>query len=96
MLFRSDAICAAGSRAANASTLDQVAEAAAVSTDTRQIGFLITQAENAIEEALGDGDMTPPDADSLRDLLAQSSAGLAAGDLASSANALNSACEMFD
>jgi outer membrane protein assembly factor BamB len=91
-----DAICAAQARAANTSTLDQVAETAAVSTDIRQIRFLITQAENASEQAVSDGDMTQGDADSLRALLAQSSASLAAGDLASSATTLNSACEMFD
>jgi hypothetical protein len=33
---------------------------------------LITQAENAIEQALSDSDMTPGDADPLRDLLEQS------------------------
>jgi outer membrane protein assembly factor BamB len=95
-LLARDAICAAEARAANTNTLDQVAETAAVSTDIRQIRLLITQAENAIENAVSDGDMTPGDADPLRDLLAQSFASLAASDLASSATALNSACEMFD
>ena len=95
MLAR-DAICAAEARAANASTLDQTAEIAAVSTDIRQIRFLITQAENAIENAVSDGDMTQGDADPLSDLLTQSFASLAAGDLAGSATTLNSACEMFD
>jgi len=95
-LLARDAICAAEARAANASTLDQVAETAAVSTDIRQIRFLITQTENAIEQAVSDGDMTQGDADPLRDLLEQSFASLAAGDLASSATTLNSACEMFD
>ena len=95
-LLARDAICAAGARAANASTLDQVVETAAVSTDSRQIRFLITQAENAIEEALDDGDMTKGDASPLRDLLEQSFASLAASDLANTATVLNSACELFD
>jgi len=95
-LLARDALCAAGARAVNASTLDQVTEAAAVSTDIRQIAFLITQAESAIEQAVSDSDMRQGDADSLGALLAQSSAGLAAGDLASSAATLSSACEMFD
>jgi hypothetical protein len=95
-LLARDAICAAEARAANASTLDEIAEAAAISADIRQIEFLITQAESAIETAVSDSDMTQGDADSLRDLLAQSSASLAAGELTSSATALNSACEIFD
>ncbi|MCP4196855.1 MAG: PQQ-binding-like beta-propeller repeat protein [Proteobacteria bacterium] len=95
-LLARDAICAAWARAANTSTLDQVAETAAVSTDSRQIRFLITQAENASEQAVSDSDMTQVDADSLLDLLAQSSASLAAGDLANTATVLSSACEMFD
>jgi hypothetical protein len=95
-LLARDAICAAQARAANASTLDQVAETAAVSTDSRQIKFLITQAGSGIEQAVSDGDMTPGDASSLRELLAQSLDSLAASDLASSATTLNSACEMFD
>lgn len=95
-LLARDAICAAGARAANASTLDKTAESAAISTDSRQIRFLITQAQNAIEEAVNEGDMTQADANSLGDLLAHSSTRLAAGDLASSATTLSSACEMFD
>ncbi len=38
----------------------------------RQIKVLITQAENAIDNAVSDGDMTQGDADPLRDLLTQS------------------------
>ena len=95
-LLARDALCAAGARAANADTLDKTTETAAVSADTRQIGFLITQAENAIEQAVSDSDMTQADADSLRDLLAQSSVSLATGDLTTSATALTSACAMFD
>ena len=71
-------------------------QGAAVSTDIRQTRFLITQAENAIEQAVSDGDMTPGDAGTLRDLLAQSVASVAAGDLVSSSTALNSACKMLD
>ena len=95
-LLARDAICAAGARAANARTLDQAAEAAAVSTDSRQIGFLIAQAEGGMDQALNDGDMTPGDASSLRELLARGLDSLAASDLAGSATALNSACDMFD
>jgi hypothetical protein len=40
-LLARDAICAAGARAANADTLDKTAETAAISADTRQIGFSI-------------------------------------------------------
>ncbi len=81
---------------ANASTLDQTVDNGAISTDSRQIAFLITQAENAIDQAVSDCDMTQGDAGRLRDLLAQSSTSLAASDLFSAANALYSACEMFD
>ena len=95
-LLARDAICAAEARAANASTLDQAAESAAVSTDSRQIKFLITQAESGLEQAVSDGDMTPGDANSLRELLAQSLDSLTASDLAGSATALDSACEIFD
>ena len=95
-LMARDAICAAEARAANASTLDQTADNAAISTDSRQIVFLITQAENAIDQAVSDGDMTQGDAERLGDLLTQSLASLAAGDLVSSATTLNSACEMFN
>ena len=92
-LLARDAICAAQARAANASTLEQASEIATISTDIRQIKVLTTQAENAIEQAVIDGDMTKADDDSLR---AQSFASLAEADLASSATALHSACEMFD
>ena len=95
-LLARDAICAAGVRAANASSLDLTAESAAISTDLRQIGLLITQAENAIDHAIIDDDMIASDADPLRDLLTQSVTSLAEGDLASSATVLNSACEIFD
>ncbi len=95
-LLARDALCAAEARAVNANTLNQVTEAAAVSTDIRQIAFLITQAESAVEQAVSDSDMTQADANLLRDLLAQSSASLATGDLTTSATALMSACAIFD
>ena len=95
-LLARDAICATGVRAANASSLDLTSESAAISTDLRQIGLLITQAENAIDHAISDGDILEGDADLLRDLLTQSVTSLAEGDLASSVTVLNSACEIFD
>lgn len=95
-LLARDAICAAGARAANASTLDQTAEVVAISTDIRQIRFLMKQAENGIVQSISNGDMTPGDANSLRELLAQGLDSLAASDLAGSATVLNSACDMFD
>jgi len=95
-LLARDAICAAGARVANTNTLDQTTQLAAINNDKRQIQFLITQAENAIDTAVRDGDMTPEDADSLRDLQAQSATSLASGDLANTAKALDSACTMFN
>jgi outer membrane protein assembly factor BamB len=95
-LLARDAICAAGARAANASTLDQNTDAAAISTDSRQVEFLTTQGENAIETAVSDGDLTQANADLLRGLLEKSSAQLTTGDLVKTAIALNSACEIFD
>ena len=94
-LLARDAICAAGARAANTNTLDQTTQFAAISSDKRQIQFLMTQAERAIETAVSDGDLTPDDANSLRELQAQSIASLAAGDLKKTATTLGSACEMF-
>lgn len=95
-LLARDAICAAANRATNAGSLDQAAQSAAISTDIRQIKFLITQAYNAIGNAVSDGDMTQTNAHMLRDLLTQSSANLATANLSSSATDLNAACEMFD
>ena len=94
-LLARDAICAAEARAANTNTLDQTAQLAAINSDKRQIRFLMTQAESAIETAVSDGDLTPEDANSLRELQAQSIASLAAGDLEETATKLGSACEMF-
>ena len=94
-LLARDAICAAEARAANTNTLDQTTQLAAINSDKRQIRFLMTQAESAIETAVSDGDLTPGDANSLRKLQAQSIASLAAGDLEETATKLGSACEMF-
>ena len=94
-LLARDAICAAEARAANTNTLDQTVQLAAINSDKRQIRFLMTQAESAIETAVSDGDLTPGDANSLRELQAQSIASLAAGDLEETATKLGSACEMF-
>lgn len=95
-LLARDALCAAGARAANASSLDQAAEMAAVSADKRQIKFLTTQAEDAIAKAVKHGDLMQDDAGLLGDLLTRSSVSLAKSDLNGSAIALNSACETFD
>jgi len=94
-LLARDAICAAGARAANANTLDRSTQLAAINNDNRQINFLVTQAESAIEKALRDGDLTAEDAKSLRELQAQSIASLAAGNLAETAMSLGSACALF-
>ena len=94
-LLARDAICAAGARAANTNTLDQSTEIAAISNDKRQINFLITQAESAIETAVRDGDLTQDDADWLHEQQALSVASLTADDFARTATTLNSACELF-
>ena len=94
-LLARDAICAAGARAANTNTLDQSTEIAAISNDKRQINFLITQAESAIETAVRDGDLTQDDADWLHEQQALSVASLTADDFARTAMTLNSACELF-
>jgi hypothetical protein len=91
-----DAICAAEARGANASTLDQTTDLAAISTDIRQIKVLLKQAVSAINRAVSDGDMTQADADTLDDLLAQSPGGLTADNLARSVTFLTTACAMFD
>jgi outer membrane protein assembly factor BamB len=91
-----DAICAAEARGANASTLDETAELAAINTDIRQIKVLIKQAVGAITKAVSDGDMTPEDAGTLGDLLEQSMDGLTPEDLTSSVTFLAIACAMFD
>ena len=64
-------------------------------TDEQQKA-LIERARDTVQDGHEFRDMTQGDADSLRGLLAESSASLAEGELTSSATALNSACEMFD
>lgn len=95
-LLARDAICAAGARSANASTLDQVIELAAINTDIRQIRVLIKQADGAIHKALNNGDMTDQDATTLDDLLEQSAANLTAVKLKQAVIDLNAACAIFD
>ena len=95
-LLARDAMCAAQARAANASSLDPLAEKPAIDSDVRQITFLISQAENAIATAVSDGDMTEDDATYLRDLQAQSTNSLAVGDVSATAASLSAACEMFE
>ena len=95
-LLARDAMCAAQARAANASSLDPLAEKAAIDSDVRQITFLISQAENAIATAVSGGDMTEDDAIYFRDLQAQSTNSLAVGDVSATAASLSAACEMFE
>ena len=91
-----DATCAAEARAANASTLNQIAELAAINTDIRQIKVLIKQASNAITKAVSDGDMITKDANNLRNLLEQSVVGLTPDGLKKSMTQLAMACAVFD
>jgi hypothetical protein len=95
-LLARDAICAAEARGANASTLDQAAESAAIETDIRQIKVLLKQASGAITRAVKDGDMTAEDAATLRDLLEQSTANLAPANLDVAATEMAAACGMLD
>jgi hypothetical protein len=95
-LLARDAICAAQDRAANASTLDQGAESAAIDTDIRQIKVLLKQAGNAINKAVDDGDMTAEKASKLGDLLAQSAANLTPANLDVAVTEMAAACGMFD
>ncbi|MFT4519874.1 MAG: hypothetical protein ACI9JM_002273 [Halioglobus sp.] len=95
-LLARDAICAAEARGANASTLDQSTELAALNTDMRQMRVLIKQADGAIPKAVSDVDMTQEDADALGDLLAQIKKELSPDTLAHSVNLLTTACAMFD
>ena len=95
-LLARDAMCAAQARAANASSLDPLAEKAAVDSDVRQITFLISQAENAIATAVSDGDMTEDDATYFRDLQAKSISRLAVGELSAAADSLSAACNVFE
>ena len=91
-----DATCAAEARAANASTLNQIAELAAINTDIRQIKVLIKQASNAITKAVSDGDMITKDANNLRNLLEQSVVDLTLDGLKKSMTQLAMACAVFD
>ena len=95
-LLARDAICAAAARAANASTLDNAMEAAAINTDIRQIKVLLTQAERAIPKAIGDGDMTSDDAATLNDLLERSTVNLSPDTLGEAAREMAAACSMFE
>ena len=91
-----DATCAAEARAANATTLNQIAELAAINTDIRQIKVLIKQASNAITKAVSDGDMITKDANNLRNLLEQSVVDLTPDGLKKSMTQLAMACAVFD
>mgnify|MGYP001597557365 FL=1 len=95
-LLARDAICAAEARGANASTLDQAAESAAINTDIRQIKVLLRQASNAIDVAVSDGDMSTGDAATLDDLLAQSTANLTPASLELAVTDMAAGCRMFD
>ncbi len=91
-----DAICAAAARGANASTLDETTERAAINTDIRQIKVLLKQASSAIPKAVNDGDMTTEDATALGNLLEQSTDGLTPDGLTPSLAFLTTACAMFN
>lgn len=95
-LLTRDAICAAEARGANASTLNQTSDSAAINTDIRQIKVLLKQAGAAIAQAVGDDDMTAEDASTLSNLLEQSMGSLTAGSMAESVSVLTTACAMFD
>jgi hypothetical protein len=95
-LLARDAICAAEARAANASTLNQAAEQAAITTDIRQIKVLLKQADGAMIKALSDGDLTAEDASLLSNLLNQSRRNLTPVGLTQSVAPLAKACAVFD
>ena len=95
-LLARDAICAAEARAANASTLNQEAEQAAITTDIRQIKVLLKQADGAMIKALSDGDLTAEDASLLSNLLNQSRRNLTPVGLTQSVAPLAKACAVFD
>lgn len=95
-LLARDAICAAQARAANASTLSQTTELAAIHTDIRQIKVLLKQAANALSKAVIDGDMTIDAAGVLKGLLLQSTANLAPANLDLVVTDMAGACRMFD
>jgi len=95
-LLARDAICAAEARGANASTLNQTTELAAISTDIRQIKVLLKQAAGAVTKAVDDGDMTAEKASTLGDLLGQSAANLTPANLKLAVTEMAAACGMFD
>lgn len=95
-LLARDAICAAEARGANASTLNQTADLAAINTDIRQIKVLLKQADNAITKAVDDGDMTAEKASTLGDLLEQSAANLTPANLKFAVTEMTAACGIFD
>ena len=95
-LLARDAICAAEARAANASTLDQSTDLAAINTDIRQIQVLLQQAGGAIPKAVSDGDMTADDAATLNDLLEKSTVNMSPATLGEAARDMAAACSMFD
>ena len=95
-LLARDAICAAEARGANASTLNQTTELAAINTDIRQIKVLLKQAGGAITKAVSDGDMTAEDAGTLGTLLGKSSTSLSPASLAQAVTELSAACALFD
>jgi outer membrane protein assembly factor BamB len=95
-LLARDAICAAQARGANAATLNQATEKAAINTDIRQIRTLIKQASNAITKAVSDDDMTADNADTLNDLLKKSTANLTPSNLSQAIPDLSAACSLFD
>jgi hypothetical protein len=94
-LLARDAICAAEARGANASTLNQTTELAAINTDIRQIKVLLKQADGAITKAVSDGDMTAERASKLGKLLAQSATNLARSNLEQAVSGLANACALF-
>jgi hypothetical protein len=95
-LLARDAVCAAEARGANASTLNQTTELAAINTDIRQIKLLIKQANGAITKAVGDGDMTAEDAGTLGNLLEQSTLNLTPANLEHAVTEMAAACAMFN
>jgi len=94
-LLARDAICAAAARVANAGTLKQTTELAAINTDIRQIKVLLKQADGAIGKAISDGDLNVGDAGILGNLLASSSLKLTPNTLELATKDLAEACAVF-
>ena len=95
-LLARDAICAAEARGANASTLNQTSELAAINTDIRQIKVLMKQAGNAITKAVKDGDMTAEKASVLNGLMEKSMLNLTPTNLPQAIPDLATACATFN